>query len=210
HRATSDQWWPCPVPIGRKLTMTGRQRTREPITTVGVIDNQQSASFNASAPPEIYRPAAQQSVMAERAGSLRAGNGRPLQLVGAIRDAVHQADPEQSIGDIVSLEQLIGRQTAARRFNTTLLTVFALLAVGLALVGIYGVTAYAVTQRTRELGIRMALGARGTDVVGLLMVESLRRVAAGGGLGLLVALGVRRALNAMLFEAAPRGGRTVV
>ncbi|HXL07114.1 MAG TPA: FtsX-like permease family protein, partial [Gemmatimonadales bacterium] len=140
--------------------------------------------------------------------ALRSGNGRPLQLVGAIRDAVHQADPEQSIGDIVSLEQLIGRQTAARRFNTTLLTIFALLAVGLALVGIYGVTAYAVTQRTRELGIRMALGARGVDVVGLLMRESLRRVAVGVGLGLLAALGVTRALSAMLFEVAPRDAVT--
>src|SRR5437762_4238320 len=115
------------------------------------------------------------SGMREMWVALRSSNGRPLQLVGAIRDAVHQADPEQSIGDIVSLEQLIGRQTAARRFNTTLLTIFALLAVGLALVGIYGVTAYAVTQRRRALGIRMALGARGVDVVGLLMRESLRR-----------------------------------
>src|SRR5213080_4655469 len=135
-------------------------------------------------------------------------NCRPLQLVGAIRDAVHQADAEQSIGDVVSLEQLIGRQTAARRFNTTLLTIFALLAVGLALVGIYGVTAYAVTQRTRELGIRMALGARGVDVVRLLMRESLRRVALGVGLGLVAALGVTRALSAMLFEVAPRDAVT--
>src|SRR5207302_7877778 len=105
--------------------------------------------------------------------------------------------------DSVSLDQLIGRQTAARRFNTTRLTIFALHAVGLALVGIYGVTAYALTQQTRELGIRMALGARGVDVVGLLMRESLRRVAVGVGLGLLTALGVTRALSAMLFEVAP-------
>ena len=70
------------------------------------------------------------------------------------------------------------------------------------------VTAYAVTQRTRELGIRMALGARGVDVVGLLMRESLRRVAVGVGLGLLAALGVTRALSAMLFEVAPRDSVT--
>ena len=208
NRATADQLWPGQDPIGRQLTIGGPRGPGAPITIVGLIDNLRSASLDATPQPEIYRPAAQQSGMGEMWVALRASTGRPLQLVGAIRDAVHQADPEQSIGDIVSVEQLIGRQTAARRFNTTLLTIFALLAVGLALVGIYGVTAYAVTQRTRELGIRMALGARGVDVVGLLMRESLRRVGVGVGLGLLAALGVTRALSAMLYEVAPRDAVT--
>jgi putative ABC transport system permease protein len=208
NRATADQLWPGQDPIGRQLTIGGPRQHAGPITIVGLIDNLRSASLDATPQPEIYQPASQQSDMREMWVVLRAVNGRPLQLVGAIRDAVHAADPEQSIGEVVSLEQLIGRRTAARRFNTTLLTIFALLAVGLALVGIYGVTAYAVTQRTRELGIRMALGARGVDVVGLLMAESLRRVAAGVGLGLLVALGVTRVLSAMLFEVAPRDATT--
>ena len=90
---------------------------------------------------------------------------------------------------------MIRRQTAARRFNTSLLTLFALLAVGLALVGIYGVTSYAVTQRTREIGIRMALGARPGEVVQLLLGESLRRVMIGVGLGLLGALAATRTLT---------------
>jgi putative ABC transport system permease protein len=208
NRATADQLWPGQDPIGRQLTIGGPRGPAAPITIVGVIDNLRSASLDATPQPEIYRAAAQQGEEREMWVALRAGNGRPLQLVDAIRDAVHQADPEQSIGEVVSLEQLIGRQTAARRFNTTLLTIFALLAVGLALVGIYGVTAYAVTQRTRELGIRMALGARGADVVGLLLAESLRRVTVGVGLGLLAALGVTRALSAMLFEVAPRDAVT--
>jgi len=209
NRATADQLWPAQDPIGRQLTIGfGPRQPAGPITIVGLIDNLRSASLDARPQPEIYRPAAQQSDLREMWVALRAGNGRPLQLVGAIRDAVHQADAEQSIGEVVSLEQLIGRQTAARRFNTTLLTIFALLALGLALVGIYGVTGYAVTQRTRELGIRMALGARGADVVRLLMRESLRRVAVGVGLGLLAALGVTRALSAMLFEVAPRDAVT--
>src|SRR2546426_353596 len=206
NRATADQLWPSQDPVGKQLTTGGPGQPAS--TIVGVIDNLRSASLDVTPQPEIYRPASQQPDLREMWVALRASNGRPLQLVGAIRDAVHEADPEQSIGDIVSLEQLIGRQTAARRFNTTLLTIFALLAVGLALVGIYGVTAYAVTQRTRELGIRMALGARGVDVVGLLMRESLRRVAVGVGLGLLAALGVTRALSAMLFEVAPRDAVT--
>src|SRR5437879_9217991 len=210
NRATADQLWPGQDPIGRQLTIGGPRQTTgpRPITIVGLIDNLRSASLDARPQPEIYRPASQQSEVREMWVALRAGNGRPLQFVGAIRDAVHQADPEQSIGELVSLEQLIGRQTAARRFNTTLLTIFALLAVGLALVGIYGVTAYAVTQRTRELGIRMALGARGGDVGRVAMPEGLGRVAAGGGRGLPAALGVTRALSAMLFEVAPRDAVT--
>jgi len=208
NRATADQLWPGQDPIGKELNARGPGQPAGPSMIVGLIDNLRSASLDVTPQPEIYRPASQQPDLREMWVALRASNGRPVQLVGAIRDAVHQADPEQSIGDIVSLEQLIGRQTAARRFNTTLLTIFALLAVGLALVGIYGVTAYAVTQRTRELGIRMALGARSVDVVRLLVRESLRRVAVGVGLGLLVALGVTRALSAMLYEVAPRDAVT--
>lgn len=208
NRATVDQLWPGQDPLGKQLTIGGPGAPRAPITIVGVIDNLRSAALDARPQPEIYRPAAQESDLREMWVALRAANGRPLQLAGALREAVHQSDVEQSIGEIVSLEQLIGRQTAARRFNTTLLTVFALIAVGLALVGIYGVTAYAVTQRTRELGIRMALGARGADVVVLLMKESLRRVAAGAGLGLVAAWGLTRVLSAMLFEVAPRDGAT--
>jgi len=209
NRTTADQLWPGQDPIGKQLTIRGGPgQPAGPVSIVGVIDNLRSASLDAAPQPEIYRPASQQSEMQEMWVALRAANGRPLQLVGALRDAVHQADAEQSIREIVSLEQLIGRQTAARQFNTTLLTIFALIAVGLALVGIYGVTAYAVSQRSRELGIRMALGARGADVVALLMKESLRRVAAGAGLGLVAAWGLTRVLSAMLFEVAPRDGVT--
>src|SRR5438034_8264412 len=208
NRTTADQLWPGQDPIGKQPTIRGPGQPAGAVTIVGVIDNLRSASLDAAPQPEIYRPASQQSEMQEMWLVVRANNGRPIQLAGAIREAVRRGDPDQSIGEIVSLEQLIGRQTVARRFNTTLLTIFALLAVGLALVGIYGVTAYAVTQRTRELGIRMALGARGGDVVALLMKESLRRVAAGVGLGLVGAWGVTRALTAMLFEVTPRDAAT--
>src|SRR5881409_149922 len=114
NRASADQLWPGQEPIGRQLTIGGPGQPAGPLTVVGLIDNLRSASLDATPQPEIYRPAAQQSDLREMWVALRSSNGRPLQLVGAIRDAVHQADAEQSIGDVVSLEQLIGRQTAAR------------------------------------------------------------------------------------------------
>jgi putative ABC transport system permease protein len=173
------------------------------MTIVGVIDNLRSTSLDAEPQPEIYTPVAQDADLSQMWVVLRAANGRPLQLAGAIRDAVRQADPEQPIGEMASLSELSDRLTAARRFNTTLLTLFACLALVLALVGIYGVTAYAVTQRSRELGIRMALGAHPGQVVGLLVRENLRRVALGVALGLAGAFGVTRVLKSLLFEVTP-------
>src|SRR6058998_2731749 len=96
NRATADQLWPGRDPIGRQLTIGfGARQPAGPITIVGLIDNLRSASLDARPQPEIYRPASQQSDMREMWVALRAGNGRPLRLVGAIRDAVHQSDPEQ-------------------------------------------------------------------------------------------------------------------
>lgn len=206
NRAAVDLLWPGQDPIGRQLTIggvPGGPTGRAPTTIVGVIDNLRSTSLDEKPQPEIYTPAAQASRQPQMWVVLRATNGKPLQLAGAIRDAVRQADPEQPIGEIASLNEMADRLTAARRFNTTLLTLFALLAVALALVGIYGVTAYAVTQRAREMGIRMALGAQPAQVVGLLLRENLRRVAIGVALGLAAAFGVTRVLKSLLYEVAP-------
>jgi len=203
--------WPGEDPIGKQFPLGNPRGLPEPTTIVGVIGDLRSGSLDeAAGRPELYVSTEQETGLPEMWVVVRAKDGSPLKLVGAIRDAVRLADPEQPIGDIVSLEQLIGRQTAARRFNTTLLGVFALLAVGLALIGIYGVTAYAVTQRTRELGIRMALGARPADVVRLLLGESLTRVAVGVGLGLVVAFAATRAIATMLFGVAPTDAATFV
>jgi len=204
NRAAVDQLWPGQDPLGKQLAigwLSGGGRT--PITIIGVIDNLRSMSLDEKPQPEIYTPAAQAARQSEMWVVLRAANGKPLQLAGAIRDAVRQADPEQPIGEIASLNEMADRLTVARRFNTTLLTLFAILAVALALVGIYGVTAYAVTQRAREMGIRMALGAQPSQVVGLLLRENLRRVLLGVALGLAGAFGVTRVLKSLLFEVAP-------
>jgi putative ABC transport system permease protein len=209
NRATVKELWPEQDPIGKQITL-GRRRQGAPsiVTIVGVIDDIRSAALDATPRPEIYTPAAQEGQLDQMWVVLRSTNGKPLQLAGAIRDAVHQADPEQPIGEIASLNDMADRLTAGRRFNTSLLTLFALLAVALSMVGIYGVTSYAVTQRTRELGIRLALGAQPGQVVGLLVRENLARVGIGVGLGLAAAFGVTRVLKSFLFEVAPADALT--
>jgi putative ABC transport system permease protein len=134
----------------------------------------------------------------------------PLALAGAVRDAVRQVDPQQPIGDLMSLDQALSRSTAARRLSMTLLTLFAALAVLLALIGIYGITAYTVTQRTRELGLRIAIGARPAEVVGMLLRENLLLVIGGLVLGMAGAALATRALRTMLFGVSTLDAVTFV
>ena len=203
--------WPGESPIGKQFPLGNPRGLPEPATIIGVIDDLRSAALDQPVDrPEIYVSTEQETEMPQMWVVARTRTGSPLKLAGAIRDAVRLADPDQPIGDIVSLSQLIGRQTAARRFNTTLLGVFALLAVGLAMVGIYGVTGYAVAQRHRELGIRMALGARPEDVVRMLLGESLLRVGLGVAIGLAVAFLATKALTTMLYGVAPSDATTFV
>ncbi|HEX4560275.1 MAG TPA: ABC transporter permease [Gemmatimonadales bacterium] len=204
NRATVKALWPDQDPIGKQITLgrPGGPRGITVLTVVGAIDDIRSAALDATPRPEIYTPAAQEKSLDQMWVVFRASNGKPLQMASAIRDAVHQADPEQPIGEIASLSEMGDRLTAARRFNTSLLTLFALLAVALSMVGIYGVTSYAVTQRTRELGIRLALGAQPGQVVGLLVRENLSRVAIGVVLGIGAAFGVTWVLKSLLFEVS--------
>jgi predicted permease len=209
-RRFADALWPNEDPIGRQFPLGGpRDAARGPHTVIGVVDDLRSGMLDEPASrPALYVSSLQEPGQSQMWVVVRSRTGSPLQLVSAIRDAIHLADAEQPIGDLVTLEQLISRQTAARRFNTTLLGVFALLAVGLALVGIYGVTSYAVAQRRRELGIRLALGARPRDVVRLLMRESLVRVTAGVVIGVAAALLASRALASMLYGVTPQDAAT--
>ncbi len=203
--------WPGDNPIGKQFPLGNPRGLPEPATIIGVIDDLRSGAIDQPVDrPEIYVSTEQETEMPQMWVVARTLTGAPLRLASAIRDAVTLVDTEQPIGDIVSLTQLIGRQTAARRFNTTLLGVFALLAVGLALVGIYGVTGYAVAQRHRELGIRMALGARPADVVRMLLRESLVRVGVGVVIGLVVAFVATRALTSMLYGIAPSDATTFI
>jgi putative ABC transport system permease protein len=207
NRRLADELWPGQDPVGKvfPIRRPGGGEGGYDATVIGTIGDIRYASLDATPMLELYFPQLQAAAGAARLPGvsqmwvvLKAKHS-PLALAGAVRDAVRQLDPQQPIGDLVSLDQALSRSTAARRLSMTLLTLFAVLAVVLALIGIYSITAYAVTQRTRELGLRMAIGAKPAEVVALLLKENLRLVLGGIVLGAIGAALATRALRTMVF-----------
>jgi len=136
--------------------------------------------------------------------------GDPLAVVAAVRMAVAAVSAEAPVYDLMTMEQRIANSTYRTEFNTLLLLAFAALAVVLAAVGLYGVVAYSVTQHTREIGIRMALGARPADVLRLIVTQGMRLVLLGGLIGLVGALALTRLMRSLLFGVSPSDPLTFV
>ena len=131
-----------------------------------------------------------------------------MALAPALREAVRALDPAQAVARIRTLEEVTRRSVAQPRFRTALVGFFGLLAVGLAAIGLYGVLSYSVARRAREIGIRMALGARAGQVVGLVLAQGLGLAALGVGIGIAAALALTRVLARFLFDVTPTDSAT--
>ena len=134
----------------------------------------------------------------------------PVSMVPAIRNQVLSVDKDQPVSDIMTMEQRVAKSVAAKRFVMSLLGAFSILALGLAAVGIYGVMAYLVTQRTQEIGVRMALGARKQDVLRLVVGKGMVLAVIGITIGLVASLVLTRLMRSLLFEVTPTDWLTFV
>jgi putative ABC transport system permease protein len=198
------RYFPNVDPIGQHLDDNqSMEKNPSPVTIVGVVPrtrNEPPGEENVEKLhlPQIYFCAAQFS-QEENSLLVKVSSGDPLALDGAVKKEVMALDPDQPVASVSTMEKNIGGSLAARRLTMTLLGAFAGLALVLASVGLYGVMALSVTQRTRELGIRMALGAARSDVFRLVLGQGVALVSLGIGLGLIGALAASRALSSLLY-----------
>ncbi|MGH9174773.1 MAG: FtsX-like permease family protein, partial [Vicinamibacterales bacterium] len=160
-----------------------------------------SQSLATVAQPEMYVPHAQTAV--RTVTYVVQSSLDSAQVIAAARQVILKLDSRLPLISPSAMQDLVDEQLARPRFYLVLLGLFAVLAVLLAAVGIYGVVAYVVTQRTREIGVRMALGARQREVVGLMLWQGLRPAIAGIVIGLAVAIGAGRAIRGLLYEIQP-------
>jgi putative ABC transport system permease protein len=135
--------------------------------------------------------------------------GDPLQIARDVEAAVHRVDPDQAVSDVQTMETVFSNSVSSPRFQTVLLLVFAALAIALAMIGVYGVVSYSVSQRINEIGIRVALGARSYDVFRLILREALTLSAIALAIGLLASLALGRVLQSLLFEVTPTDPATL-
>lgn len=203
-------YWPDRDPIGERIKL-GNGTQRQWATVIGVVGDVRSSTPNAPPVEEAYRPNTQQELRFMH--FVVRATVEPFSLATQIRSAVHSFDRTVPVAEMRSLGDIFAESTETSRVVTLLLACFATLGVVLGAVGIYGVISYSVGQRTRELGIRTALGAVEQRITLMIVGEGLRTTSIGLALGSVVALAAGRSLQSLLFEVSasdPRIYTTVV
>jgi putative ABC transport system permease protein len=190
--------WPDEDPIGKRIKFPGSQRNPQPWrTVVGVVSDVKQYGLDKKEPMQIYLPEAQYP------GSFMAlvvrTSSDPRSMTAAIKDEILAVDPDQAVYEIRTMEQLLSDSISLRRFSMMLLIIFAALALTLAAVGIYGVISYSVTQRTHEIGVRMALGAGQRDILKLVIGQGMALTLTGIAIGIAASFALTRLMASLLY-----------
>ena len=194
--ALAQKYFPNEDPLGKRIAIS----MRPPLVLteiIGVVADVKHADLDKEAEPMSYWPIAQLPYPF-MTFTLRT-RGDATAVAAAVRNVIQTLDPQQPVGEVRTLDSLVGNSIARQRFNTLLLTAFAVVALLLAGLGIYGVMSYAVTARTQEFGIRTALGATASDILRLVMKRGMTLALSGIGAGLLAAFALTRLLKNLIF-----------
>jgi putative ABC transport system permease protein len=205
------QFWPNESPLGRRIdTGTGDGTTRW-MTIVGVVEDIRERGLDLEMKPAVYVPFTQTEITFFQPTEIAIHTTRdPLSVSKELRAAVWSVDPEQPVSDIRTMDAIVDGELSNRTQMLQLLGAFAALALLLAALGIYGVLSYVVSQRTREIGLRMAIGASRWDIISAILGYSVRLTAMGLLAGIGAAIGATRLLSTLLFGVSPLDPTTFI
>jgi putative ABC transport system permease protein len=202
------RFWPGQDPVGRRMKWGGTNSQAPWMTIVGVIADVKHGPLQTETIPQTVEPYLQVGdAMLGLLSSLTLvvrTDVDPTRLIAAVRREIRALDAALPVANVQTLEQHVHKSVAPQRFNTFLLAVFALLALILAAIGIYGIMARSVTRRTHEIGVRMALGAQRKDVLWLVVRQGMLLAFSGMAIGMAAALAVTRVLSSFLYNVKPR------
>jgi predicted permease len=194
NQAAVRRYFPNQEPLGQQINLWGTART-----VVGIVADERIHGLADATPPALYLPLAQAPSVNGTEALLVKVRGDPTRLGPAVRGAIREIDPALAVFGVEPLSSTVGRSLGQQRFTMLVLGVFAALAIALALIGVHGVLSYLVARRSRELGLRLALGATPAGVVGQIVQQGMRLTAVGIGVGLLTALAGARLLRGLVY-----------
>jgi putative ABC transport system permease protein len=197
NEAMVRRYWPDQEPLGQQVQLVNAQPFGRWFTVIGVAANSRDRGLGMETRPTVYVSALQSLVRGS--GILVRTKADPVAMASDLRAAIRSVKADISLGPARTLDDLLSDSLSPQRFSVTLLSLFTGIALGLALIGVYGVMAYMVAQRTREIGLRMALGAKPRDMLRMVVGQGFKLAAIGMTAGLLGALASARLMNGLLF-----------
>ncbi len=201
NRTLAERFWPGEIAVGKRLTTSREPDAESWIEVVGVVGDVKYQTMEADAEPQVYQPHPQQTW---RAMFLFArGSGDADAMIASVRRTIRSVDPSVRVANETSLKTVTNAAVAGRRFSVWLFGVFGLVALTLAIAGVYGTLTFAVSRRTREMGIRIALGAKKENLIRLVLSRGLVLLGLGCGIGVVLAIVAGQSVRSLLFGVEP-------
>jgi predicted permease len=201
NHAMANRYWPGEDAMGKRITFEDHPKDKDWLRVVGIVGDVKDQPNSPGAAPAFWWPAFQ--VPFPNIAVVVRADSDPQLLVGAIREQVARLDPALAVADVQTMDKIVTASVATPRFAFVLVGLFGGLAILLAAIGTYGVIAYAVSQRSAEFGLRMALGARRFDVLRLVLLQAAKLILSGTVIGVVLALLLARGLKSLIYEVSP-------